>query len=184
MAPNTTLTREQAEILIGEIAGLTVKANKLGAERQLAIAAAEKPLVEARNLHCEKLNKIDKSIMEKTALVAEWAKASKTDEKIFKGKTADLKHGEIAFKLGRPAVVLLETWTDQLVIGALKKFKKLKELFIDLKPRLDRTAILKAFKDELVDAETLGKIGVAVLQEENFSLKLKLDNAPEVPDPA
>lgn len=158
------LSRNEIETELGRLAELKADQARLTARLNRAKTRLAQTL-ETR------LQGIGQDISFAEKLIRAWAEANRQQE-FGESKTLKLLHGELQFKNGGPAVFLLKDWTDKLALKALKKFRKLKELYIRTKEELNRSQILTDFRAEKIDNKQLAKFGCEVAQSEFFSINL------------
>jgi phage host-nuclease inhibitor protein Gam len=164
VADPAKLTRDEIESRLGEMAARKAEHTQLAARLARAKARLAKTM-EVR------LQTIAGEISDAEKLIRAWAEANRKKE-FGELKTLKLLHGELQFKAGGPAVVLLKNWTDKLCLASLKKFRVLKLLYIRTKEELNRSQILADFRAEKIDNDRLAKFGCEVTQSEFFSINL------------
>lgn len=162
----TITTLDEAQAAGGQVAALTIQINGWMVKKNRAEFAAQK---------------IGKQVSELRARIAryetalrEWANKNRKDWG--ESKSLELRHVILAFKLGRPAVRLLQGWTDALVLAALRKTKALRQ-YIRVKEEVNRQRISEDAKPEVgkLDANGMRKFGVEIAADEYFYVEPKLE---------
>lgn len=162
-------SREQAERMLGEIAGLTIArnhvANNLDRDIQLAREKAE-PQITALN----------QQLKEKTELLRGWAETN--PEEFGKKKSIVFAHGIVGFRTGTPKLKTLTRKTWDTVLATLKGLA-FGAAYIRIKEEIDKERILSDYaQDALVDSD-LTTLGVRVVQEESFFVEPKLEEVAQ-----
>lgn len=158
-------TREQAERLLGEIAGLTITrnaiANNLDADIKLARDKAE-PQITALN----------QQLKEKTELLRGWAEAN--PEEFGKRKSIVFAHGVLGFRTGTHKLKTLTRHTWDTVLARLRAVGW-GAAYVRVKEETDKERIIADFNQDLLSDGELTAIGVRVVQDEAFFVEPKLE---------
>lgn len=156
-------TRFEAEAAVREIC-------ELKNAYQMALAEMNAAVTEAKKTFEDKFAPVEKRILEKSALVQDWAEANPSE---FNGaKSLDMVHGLVGWRTGQPQLKTLSGWTWDRVLDVIQKLPKLAS-YVRTSPTINKQQLL-ADRDQL-GAEGLRAIGVKVIQEEGFFIEPKLE---------
>lgn len=159
----TLTTLDEVEIMVGEIAVLTINQIKI-------TAAMDAQLSAVRTRYESNLADIAVQLRETREILCSWSQAH--PEAFPKGrKSIQFTQGTIGFRTGTPTVSLLNrTWTWKKVLAAIKQFGL--DMFVRQAPEIDKDAILAANRnaqDPAGHAEgVLKPIGVKIIKDESF----------------
>ena len=122
-----------------------------------------------REAHVNTQNKAGRSGLEteKALLVKEiesWATEAQTS---WEKRTFETPFGNLGFRVGTPAVVLLKR-VARTFKDATELLKKILPAFVRETPEIDKDAILAADRDGSLDVGKLNRCGLMVDQEEQF----------------
>ncbi len=154
-----SVTLEQAEQAAQEFAQAS---NKLSTIEAAINEAAEKVRSQYKDEIVE-LKKVIDPQGEVTATLEAYAIATKDT---WDGRSTDLTHARIGFRMGTPKVDKLKGFTWDAVLALVKGNKALARDFVRVKEELDKKAILDADQKTKQTLETKAKI--VIVQEEVF----------------
>lgn len=158
----TPLTRQDAEVLMREIAELSLEERN----RKTLIDAA---VLAIKEQHTPRLTEIKAEIKERADSLQVWAESSPAE--FGKHKSLVLESGRLGFRTGTPKLALhSRAWTWDKVLSAVERILP---AFVRNKPEVDKEAILNQ-RDEL--AEFLPMVGLKVAQDESFFVEPDLTN--------
>jgi len=167
--PLEITTRDQAEAAGAQIVALRIQHDAIKFKKNRADFAAQKLK--------RKMDELLERIARYETVLSAWAKANRKQE-FGESKTLDMRHVVLVFKNAPRCVRLLKDWTDALVIAALQKRKTLQQ-YIRIKREVDRQRILSDSKPDAgrLDEAVLKSVGIEIVQEENFFIEPKLEEA-------
>lgn len=155
--------RAEAEAAVREIC-------ELKNAYQMALAEMNAAVTEAKKNFEDKFAPVQKRILEKSALVQDWAEASPSE---FNGaKSLDMVHGQVGWRTGQPQLKPLSGWTWDRVLEALRPHKVLFG-YIRVKEEVNKQQILE--NRNVIDDGQLREVGLKVTQEEAFFIAPKLE---------
>lgn len=159
----TIRTREDAETVLGEIAVITINKTRTLAQMDGEIAAIRK------NYEAN-LAAYDKSLAEKTRLLADWAEINRDTAFPKKAKSITFVQGTLGFRTSNPSVVLTgRAWSWDKVLATLQALRWRK--FVRIKREVDKEAILARYakaKDQGKFDTFLARCGLKIKQDETF----------------
>jgi phage host-nuclease inhibitor protein Gam len=153
-----TLTRDDAERLVGEIAAAVNQQRSITAQ-------IDDEILRIRTSREGDLVDLAAAIKEKSALVQAWADAN--HDAFGNRKSLTLTHGTIGYRTGNPKVKTLAGWTFSRVLEKLKSLPW-GHAFVRVKEELDKDAILSTHATGSFSPGDLRTIGVRVEQDETF----------------
>lgn len=161
-------TREQAERVLGELAGLAIQRDAHVNEMNAAIVAI-------REAHEEPLAAIAKQMDEKTELLRGWAESN--PEEFGKRKSIDMTHGTLGFRTGTPKLKTIAGWTWARVLDALRA--SIEDNWLRTKVEVDKERMLADHAAGTASDAVLKSYGVKVVQDEAFFVEPKLEVTQE-----
>lgn len=158
-------TREQAEMVLAEIARLQV------AQEMLKNAHANE-ISQIGERYGERIERFSDQIKSRTKLLNSWAKAN--TEEFEKGKKSiELVSGRIGFRTNPPSVKCVKGETFEKVVEMLKKLDLTR--WLRVVTELDKETILADHRDEKVTDGELKNFGLYVSQTDAFFVEPKLE---------
>lgn len=157
-------TREHAERVLGEIAGLSIQRNSHRNEMDKAIQ-------HIRDEHEPHLAAIDRSLKEKTDLLRTWAETN--SHEFAKRRSISLLHGTIGWRLGTPKLKTIARRTWATVLETLKGTGRTD--LVRVKEETNKELILAQAASGSLAPSDLKAIGVQVVQEDAFYVEPKLE---------
>lgn len=143
-----------AETAMHDYANATAEITALEAAKKLELNALEEK-------YRPQLNDLKTKLETAQTVIEEFVKAN---DSIFDGKKSTrFGVGTIGYRSGTPKLQLLDGWDWD------KVKPELDEKYIRTVQEIDKTALLKDFKEE---PETLEEVGLTITQEETFFIKL------------
>jgi len=162
-------TRDEAEAAMGQFTALYLLLQREVVEQNAKLQLAAK--------HDHVILDLKARLKRYETALQEWARGNR---KLFNGaKSLELRQGIIFFKLNPWSVVFLKDWTDKLVLARLQKLKGWAK-YVRWTPAIDKRRILDDTDGQapkLTPCE-LAKVGMAVEQEEKFTIEAKLEDVP------
>lgn len=156
-------TRFEAEAAVREIC-------ELKNAYQMALAEMNAAVTEAKKAFEDKFAPVEKRILEKSALVQDWAEANPSE---FNGaKSLDMVHGLVGWRTGQPQLKTLSGWTWDRVLETLQKMGTA-AAYLRTKTEVNKQKVLDD-RDQL-GADRLLVMGMKVVQEEAFFIAPKLE---------
>lgn len=165
----TPISREEAELILNDIALATANKQKLVAAKNNALLAVQK-------FHAPGIALCDTAIADLTAQLQAWAEANRAV--VFaKRKSLVWPGGKFGFRTGTPKLCLLNRkWSWDSV---LTKVKALVPDWVRTKEELDKEAVLADHATDDVHqatAEELAKMGMKVTQDEGFFVEPAIES--------
>jgi phage host-nuclease inhibitor protein Gam len=157
-------TREEMEALVGEITTLKIQERTLKARLDAELTAV-------RESYEGHISDITEALAPKLARAHAWAEAH---PEAFTGKSVEMLHGTIGWRLNTPSLKTLAGWTWDRVLEKLSAIAALAG-YVRTKREVNKQALL-ADRDQ-IGADELRKIGVRVVQEEEFFVEPKITEA-------
>lgn len=155
-------TREEMEVLVGEITALKIKERKLKAGMDAELKAM-------KDDYLHELNKVNEDVARLMPRAYAWGEAHPED--FGKMRSIEMLHGVIGWRLNTPSLKTLSGWTWDRVLECVKKLPRLAN-YIRAKEEINKQALV-ADREQL-GADGLRAIGVRVVQEEEFFVDPKL----------
>lgn len=157
-------TRQEAEALASEIAGLIIEQRQYAADLDAGIN-------ELRDTYAAKLSTLDKAIKEKTTVMQAWAEANPAE---FGGlKSLDMTSAVVGWRTGMHQLKTLAGWTWDRVLEKLRLLSLAG--FIRTKEEVNKQAIIDS--RELLTSEQLRNIGCRIVQDEAFFVEPKISDS-------
>jgi phage host-nuclease inhibitor protein Gam len=159
--PEKSISREEVESLVNEIAQSVNNQRKLSAEMDHQILAI-------REAYGPDIDQCAMEIKTKSLLVQSWAEAN--PDEFAKRKTVEFPAGKVGFRTGTPKLKTLSGWTFP---RALEKLKSLAwgMAFVRVKEELDKEGLIAASNQGTIAASELREAGVKVDQDESFFIE-------------
>jgi phage host-nuclease inhibitor protein Gam len=159
----TVPTRNEVEVLVGEIRLLTTQVMSIEADRQHKLQQID-----------ERFSKVTGPLQaeldHKTERVQAWAEANPAEFE--KRKSIEFNHGTVGFRTGTPKLAPLSrkfTWATILPL-----VEKLMPMFIRRAPEIDKEAIIAQRTDPTLLLALPG-VGLKIVQDESFFIDPKVD---------
>ena len=154
-------TREQMEIVVGEIAALRNR------QRQLA-AAMDAQIQAVRERYETDLAADSETLERKMEDLRVWAEANPSA--FGAARSLETMHGTLGWRIGQPALKTLAGWTFDRVLQVLKDTGATG--YIRVKEEVNKQQLL-GHRDNL-GTEKLRELGLRVVQEDSFFVEPKL----------
>jgi phage host-nuclease inhibitor protein Gam len=163
--PVIVVSREEMEIALREYRAARVEEQKLFAEHNEEIAAADNKLGVALQPVTERINQA-------FARIRAWADANPSEFE----KTRSLMRleGTLGYKLGNWTVKYRKGWTMRSVLDFMLKSRSLKKKYVRIEPELNKQALLGRRSSLMRRPGLLEKIGVWFDQEDTFFVTANL----------
>ena len=155
-------TREEMQILAGEIAGLKT-------HEALCAAQMDAELKDVRDRYTLVFAGLQEQIADKMAMARAWAEAHPGE--FGEARSLDLTHAVIGYRTGQPQLKTVTGWTWDRVLERLKTLPGCVSL-VRLKEEVNKQQILA--EREQLGAERLRQMGLRVAQEETFFVEPRL----------
>ncbi len=168
MAKKTLNTLADVELAMNQLQRTRAEINAKTSHAYIEIADIRDGIV-------KDISSLEEDAKRLEASLETWAEENREDYFQGESKTLDLHAGTISFRMGTPALVLLEGWKTNDVVDELKKADAaIKKAGIKQPdPTLDKTAIKKLYDQGKIDDKTLRSLGLAIKQEESILLSTK-----------
>lgn len=157
-------TREEMEVLVGDIAALKIKERRLHAEMDLA-------LKQVRDQFSERLANTTEALAGKLPRALAWAEAHPDD--FGQAKSIEMLHGIIGWRTNTPSLKTLAGWTWDRVLEKIRAGSWVP--YLRVKEEVNKQALI-ADRD-ILGPDVLKTLGVKVVQEDEFFVEPKLTEA-------
>ena len=158
-------TREELELLVGEIAALKLR-------EAAANAAMDGKLKAVKDSYLPIFTEVTERLAVLVPQAAAWAEAN--PDAFGRAKSLDLLHAVIGWRTNTPSLKPLSGWTWARVLEKLKGLPLLAS-YIRVKEEPNKQALI-ADRD-VIGADTLRSVGLRVVQDEEFFVEPKLTEA-------
>jgi phage host-nuclease inhibitor protein Gam len=156
-----SISREEAELLVNEIALAENNRRSLNAEMDARILAI-------RDAYTPVLDECAEEIKTKSSLVQAWAEAN--PEEFAKKKSVEFYAGKIGFRTGTPKLKTLAGWTFARVLEKLQTLAW-GHAFVRVKSEVDKEAIIAHHAQGNFQPTELREIGCKIDQDESFFIE-------------
>lgn len=156
-----TVTRDEAELLVNEIA---LSENR----RRFLSTECDAKILAIRESYAPALEQCAAEIKSKSALVQVWAEAHR--DQFLKPKHVEFYGGKVGYRTGTPKLKTLSGWT---LARVLEKLLSLPwgRAFVRVKEEIDKESLIAQFSAGLIQSAELKEIGVQVDQDEAFYIE-------------
>lgn len=155
------VTREEAELLVNDIALAENRRRALNAEMDEKILAI-------RESYTPALDQCSSDIKAKSVIVQAWAESA--PEEFAKKKHVKFYAGAVGFRTGTPKLKTLSGWTFARVLEKLQSLAW-GAAFVRVKSEVDKEGLIAQVSQGILQPAELREIGVKVEQDEAFYIE-------------